>query len=156
MANYFLKWLLSLIKVSLRIHIVIWIFININLYNFQIKLASHCQNIWWFDGSHGKPEGKSGSGNAYLDDRMWFWRIGWNWKDFDMSDSIGWIASDYLFLSLHEMHYGINITKLYPIGRAMGTKNRMESEQYESHQIMSVNTNAFKLFKIVQWDASFS
>ena len=29
-----------------------------------------------------------------------------------MSDSIGWIASDYSFLSLREMHYGINITKI--------------------------------------------
>ena len=45
-----------------------------------------------------------------------------------MSDSIGWIAYAYLFLSLHEMHYGINITKSYVIGRPVGTKNWMESE----------------------------
>ena len=41
-----------------------------------------------------------------------FEKIGWNRKDFDMSDSIGWIASDYLFLSLREMHYEISITKI--------------------------------------------
>ena len=38
--------------------------------------------------------------------------VGWNRTDFDMSDSIGWIASDYSFLSLREMHYGTNITKI--------------------------------------------
>ena len=29
-----------------------------------------------------------------------------------MSDAIGWIASDYSFLSLCKMHYGINTTKV--------------------------------------------
>ena len=42
--------------------------------------------------------------------------------NFEESDSIKWIAYDYLFLSLREQ-------KSYAIGRAMGTKNQMESEQ---------------------------
>ena len=78
----------------------------------NLKPASHCQIIWWFDGSEGKSEGKSGSGSTQSDDRMRFYRIRWSRKDFDMSDSIGWIASDYSFLSLCEMHYGIDITKI--------------------------------------------
>ena len=39
--------------------------------------------------------------------------IGCDFKESDdMSASIGWITSDYSFLSLCEMHYGINTTKI--------------------------------------------
>ena len=82
--------------------------------------------------------------------------------DFEESDGIGrtltcQTRSDYSFLSLHKIHYGINITKI--VSDRLGSGNEKfdhESEQYESHQNMSFNTNAIKLFKIGQWDTSFS
>ena len=76
-----------------------------------------------------KSHGKSGNGSAQSDDHMPFRRIGGNRMESDMLDSTEWIAYDYLFLLLCNMHYRINITKLFAIGQAVGMKNRMESKQ---------------------------
>ena len=38
----------------------------------SLKPASHCQIIWWFDGSDVKSEEKSGSGSTQSGDRMRF------------------------------------------------------------------------------------
>ena len=46
-----------------------------------------------------------------------------NRMDFDMSDSIGWIAYNSLFLSLGKMHYGIDITKIVCDRSASGNEN---------------------------------
>ena len=79
-----------------------------------------CPIIWWFDGS----VGKSGNVSAQSSDCMRFWRIGWKRMEPNKSDLIRWITYDYLFLSLREMHYVINIIKSYAIGRVVGTKNQ--------------------------------
>ena len=71
-----------------------------------LKPASHCPIIWrirWkIGGKIGQWERTIGRSDAILKNRM----------DFDISDSIEWIASDYLFLSLRKVHYEINITKI--------------------------------------------
>ena len=44
------------------------------------------------------------------------------------------------------------------IGRAVGMKSRMESQQTQiaSEYVWHVNSNAINFFKIGQWDAAFS
>ena len=86
--------------------------------------------------------------------------IWWNWMESDMTDWIGFMASIFfnLFLSLHEMHCGINITKIVCYYLGSGKEklvgNRWNLNWHKSPQITFVNSHAFKLFKIGQWDAS--
>ena len=68
---------------------------------------------------------------------MRFLKIGWNRKDFAMSDLIGWIASDYLFVSLHKIHYWINITKIV-CDRSDSGNEKWDLSKHESHLIMSI------------------
>ena len=79
--------------------------------------------------------------------------------DFEESEGLWHVRLDrmnriWLFISitarnaLLENYY--KNCKQYPIGWTVGPKIWMEFKQYESHQIMSVNTNAIKLFKIGQ------
>ena len=130
---------------------------NSSVLKLMLKRASHRPIIWWFDGSVGKLDGKSGSGSAHSDDRMQSWRSGWNGMEFDMSDSIGWIAYDYLFQSLREMHYGINFNKnrMRSVGQ-WEWKIGWNMSKHELHQITSFNSNNSTLFKIGQWDADLS
>ena len=58
--------------------------------------------VWWIGLKIGQWEDTIRRPYAVLKNRM----------EFDMSDSIGWIAFYHLFLSLREMHYGINITNI--------------------------------------------
>ena len=114
-----------------------------------------------------------------LPDYSMVWRIGgkiWQWERIigrsdailknrmeseglcDISDSMGWIASDYLFLSLREMHCGTNITKIVSDRSGSGNEKSdgIWANMIESHPITFVNTNAIKLFKIGQWDAGLN
>ena len=55
------------------------------------------------------------------------------------------------------MHYGTNITKI--VSDRSGQWERKigwDLRKHESHSITFVNTNAIKLFKIGQWDATFT
>ena len=76
--------------------------------------------------------------------------------EFDMSHSIDWIAYNYLFLSLREMHYGKNITKMvYDWSGSGNEKFGWNLSEHELHQITSVSAKAIKLFKIRQWDTTY-
>ena len=100
--------------------------------------------IWW----------KIGQLVAQSDDRKRFWRIGWNQMENYMSDSIGWIAYNYLFLSLREMHYGINITKIV-CDRSGSGNEKLDGIWANMNRIRlrPSTPNDITLFKIGQWDA---